>query len=679
MNSALVGFPQQRDIIEFPVAMKPALLVTVDAEEEFDWRNFSAAATNVSAMRHQDRAQRIFERYNVIPTYLVDYPVASQKDGYRPLLGYLSDGRCQVGAQLHPWVNPPIEEEISEANSFPGNLPYDFEYRKLEHLTRVIEDNFAVAPKVYRAGRYGIGINTPEILKALGYQIDCSVLAHFDLRRRNGPDFRDFSAQPFWFGRDGDLLELPLTIAIIGGLARRYANLYHANSHPLSQAIRAPAIMARLRLMDRIRLTPEGSSIDEAKRLTRNMLVDGGHRVFMITYHSPSLVPGHTPYVKTQDDLDRFIAWIDEYLDFFLHEIGGVAATPPMIREKALALKGPLSPAVRKQGQFQRIYETTAAPHRLPERIPPSHPSVSVIIPCYNSSQTIARALRSVWHGILQPTEVIIVDDASTDDSQLIIAKERRLPLTVITLSERCGAGHARNVGVEASSGEFIAFLDADDEWHKTKLAKQIAILISNPSLAYVSCRGRHVAPDLSLIRNFPDGEVTVGPDAWRALLAKNFISTPCVVARRSAFLTVGGFNPTLPIAEDQDLWIRMALVGEVGFVDEDLVIIHQRDNSLTQEYRNHELRVLLPWITSLVQRLHGRLEHREVKRILALRYAQFGRNAYPSQFWSGLALILWAVMLGNRPLENLWYLITASPPSRWVKRSFGLRRPASL
>jgi glycosyltransferase involved in cell wall biosynthesis len=678
MNPIFAGFPKQRDVIEFPVAMKPNLLVMVDAEEEFDWRNFSATATSVSAMRHQDRAQRIFERYNVVPTYSVDYPVASQKDGYEPLLGFLDDGRCQIGAQLHPWVNPPIEEEIGEENSFPGNLPYDLEYRKLERLTRIIEDNFAITPRIYRAGRYGLGINTPDILKALGYRIDCSILPHFDLRRQTGPDFREFSSQPFWFGRDGDLLELPATVGIIGGLTRHHANLYHPVSSPVGQAVRVPAMLARLRLIDRIRLTPEGSSIDEAKRLTRNMLVQGGHRIFIVSYHSPSLVPGHTPYVKTQNDLDRFLAWIDEYLDFFFHEIGGVPSTPSMIRDKALAFRGPLSPAVRNQSQFQHIRCAAAVPPRLADKASASHPTVSVVIPCYNSSQTISRALRSVRNGTLQPTEVIIVDDASTDDLRSALAEERAPPVTVISLAERSGAAHARNVGVEAASGEFIAFLDSDDEWHETKLAKQIALLISNPSLAYVSCRGRHLAPDLSFVGNFPDGGVVVGLEAWRALLAKNFISTPCVVARRCAFVAVGGFNPTLPIAEDQDLWIRMALVGEVGFIYEDLVTVHQRHNSLTREYRNRELRVLVPWIGSLVQRLRGRLGYREVRRILAQRYTQFGRNAYPGQFWSGLALILRAVVLGDRPLGNLWYLITASPPSRWAKTTLGLRGPAS-
>ncbi len=122
----------------------PYLLVVIDAEEEFDWRTVPSPSLNVKSMRHQYIAQKIFERFNIVPTYLVDYAVAAQRDGYEPLLEYLRSKRCEVGAQLHPWVNPPIEEELVERNSFAGNLPEELESEKIRVLTRTIEDNFAL-------------------------------------------------------------------------------------------------------------------------------------------------------------------------------------------------------------------------------------------------------------------------------------------------------------------------------------------------------------------------------------------------------------------------------------------------------------------------------------------------------------------------------------------------------
>jgi hypothetical protein len=101
-----------------------------------------------------------------------------------------------------------------------------------------------------------------------------------------------------------------------------------------------PAVFARLHLVDRVRLTPEGNSLAEAKRLTRAM-VRRGQRVFVLSYHSPSLEPGNTPYVRTADDLSRFLRWIEAYLEFFFGEIGGVAATPSFIYEEAAAACNP--------------------------------------------------------------------------------------------------------------------------------------------------------------------------------------------------------------------------------------------------------------------------------------------------------------------------------------------------
>lgn len=87
----------------------------------------------------------------------------------------------------------------------------------------------------------------------------------------------------------------------------------------------------------RTRLTPEGTRLAEAKRLTRRLLRDYHHRVFVLSYHSPSLDPGHTPYVRTHEDLQAFLAWIEGYLDFFFNELGGYATTPDLIRERMLA------------------------------------------------------------------------------------------------------------------------------------------------------------------------------------------------------------------------------------------------------------------------------------------------------------------------------------------------------
>jgi hypothetical protein len=335
-NQPLLG--PHHAAVDFPADEGPYLLVIIDTEEEFDWGIVPSSSTRVATIREQIRAQRIYERFGVVPTYAVDYPVAAQRDGYEPLLGFLKDGQCEIGAQLHPWVNPPIEEELVERNSFPGNLPAALEEAKLVRLTRTIEANFGTRPILYRAGRFGAGPNTAEMLARLGYRIDCSVLPYTDLRQKHGPDYSRFTARPFWFGPDHRLLELPVTAGMAGALAPLAWPLFPRIAAPAGQRLHLPGLFARFRLLDRIRLTPEGTSLAEAKRVTRALLERMGHRVFVVTYHSPSLAPGHTPYVRSAADLQYFLGWLEAYLAFFFGEIGGKPATPGFILERALAL-----------------------------------------------------------------------------------------------------------------------------------------------------------------------------------------------------------------------------------------------------------------------------------------------------------------------------------------------------
>ncbi|CAN0458903.1 unnamed protein product, partial [Discosporangium mesarthrocarpum] len=94
-----------------PEIDQPLLLVVVDTEEEFDWgRPVSRDQTSTKAIASQHRAQEILQKYGIKPTYVIDYPVASQASGYGPLKELYDDGLCQIGAHLHPWVCPPFDE-----------------------------------------------------------------------------------------------------------------------------------------------------------------------------------------------------------------------------------------------------------------------------------------------------------------------------------------------------------------------------------------------------------------------------------------------------------------------------------------------------------------------------------------------------------------------------------------
>ncbi|MGB8276054.1 MAG: polysaccharide deacetylase family protein, partial [Alphaproteobacteria bacterium] len=320
--------PATWSLVDFPPEQPPLLAVVVDTEEDFDWgQPLARSNTGVSSTSAQTRAHRIFERFGLKPTYVVDYPVASRREGFGPLRELLESGACEIGSHLHPWVTPPHVEEVTPRNSFPGNLAPDLEREKLRTLTRTIEDNFGVTPVVYKAGRYGVGPATPAILHELGYRIDTSVVPFHDIApEEGGPDFRHCPAKPYWFGPSRTLLEVPLTAGFAGTCASLGSALFPVLASKLGLALHLPGVAARLRLLDRIRLTPEGVTPGEHRALTRALL-ETGHRVFVFSYHSPSLAPGNTPYVRSDAELAAFLDRFERYFDFFMGEIGGQAAT----------------------------------------------------------------------------------------------------------------------------------------------------------------------------------------------------------------------------------------------------------------------------------------------------------------------------------------------------------------
>lgn len=316
----------------WPVAIRPdlppLLQIIIDTEEEFDWsKPFSRQSTGVLNIAHQEKAQRIFDRYGIKPTYVVDYPVASCSIGFGPLQEFLADARCEIGAHLQPWVNPPYVEDVNDILSYPGNLTPEIEREKLTVLTAAIERNLGVKPLVYRAGRYGIGPRSLGLLDRMGYEIDASVLPEIDLTRRHGPDFTAFGIHPFRFGPNGRRLGIPLTIGHVGLLGDRHRALYPWLDVKLADRFKFKAVASRLRLIERIGLSPEGYSLEEQMRLVRTQLARG-QRIFNLSYHSPSLMPGGAPYVRTEDDLARFLATLEGFLDFFERDLKGRFTTP---------------------------------------------------------------------------------------------------------------------------------------------------------------------------------------------------------------------------------------------------------------------------------------------------------------------------------------------------------------
>ena len=274
-----------------------------------------------------------------MPNYVIDYPIAAQPLAYEPLRAYQDEGRALIGAHLHPWVSPPYDEALTRPNSYPGNLPHKLEYEKLRILTETIAAHFGRRPLTYLAGRYGNGPNSTAILEELGYEVDISVAPPINYSADGGPDYSGYTADPFWFGERRRMLGLPGGGGYAGWLKQAGPPFYDLITHPALRWARLPGITSRLRAFERIRLSPEDYTLAEMQRLTRAML-DDGQRIFVFSFHSPSIHPGCTPYVRDEAGLKRFLDKTRRYFEWFFQEMEGETMTPLEIKAWLAQLAG---------------------------------------------------------------------------------------------------------------------------------------------------------------------------------------------------------------------------------------------------------------------------------------------------------------------------------------------------
>ena len=309
-DGSLLLAPAPEDMIALDQAFGTRFMLFVDTEEEFDWNApFSRTGHGVTALDAMARGQAYFAAAGVKPVYVVDYPVVDSDAAVDMMGGWLADGQADIGAHLHPWVNPPHVEEVTAANSYVGFLPEAVERAKLQALIDHIARRFGHRPVAYRAGRYGVGPHSAQLLEEAGFLLDSSVRSRFDYSAQHGPDFRGLPLQPYWAGPRRNLIELPLSTGFAGLLRGGGERLYQTAQTvgPLAGAL------ARSGMLSRVPLTPEGVPLHDALHAI-DALIGEGVRVLNFSFHSPTLEPGHTPYVRDEADRVAFYGWWDGVL-----------------------------------------------------------------------------------------------------------------------------------------------------------------------------------------------------------------------------------------------------------------------------------------------------------------------------------------------------------------------------
>ena len=270
---------------------------------------------------------------------------------------------------------------------------------------------------------------------------------------------------------------------------------------------------------------------------------------------------------------------------------------------------------------------------------------ISVIIPAWQSSATIGRALASIAVQTMLPHEVMVVDDGS-DDGTAEAAQAWREKLGPVALKvirqDNQGAGAARNRAIAEASGSLLAFLDADDEWLPGKLEASIAAL------------GNHLFVSHDMVVISGNDEIVFdcarhwrgATDPFLALFKRGFVATSTVVARREAVVEAGGFNESLRAAQDYDLWLRLAARGSYAVFSGPLTRYHINPHGITSNIdrrRRCSLAVLARNAPSLRGRRGALLAL--VARAAIIQYeAASAHGSFAKEILRAPLVLLWAL-----------------------------------
>jgi glycosyltransferase involved in cell wall biosynthesis len=232
---------------------------------------------------------------------------------------------------------------------------------------------------------------------------------------------------------------------------------------------------------------------------------------------------------------------------------------------------------------------------------PSQPPLISVVVPAFNSEAFLGACLDSVMAQAGDfALDVIVVDDGSTDDTAVIALT--RPGVRVLRQKANGGPSRARNLGLAAANGEWVAFLDADDLWPPGSLAARVAVLKRQPGTALVfgDCRQfddrgprAQTLFEASSLGRCAWGAGEIVPDAYRRLLHDNFITTGSVVARRAALAAAGGFAEDLRLVEDLDLWLRLARRQPIAWCGEVCLLRRRHADNLSRDPRAMSLAYL--------------------------------------------------------------------------------------
>ena len=218
---------------------------------------------------------------------------------------------------------------------------------------------------------------------------------------------------------------------------------------------------------------------------------------------------------------------------------------------------------------------------------------ISIIMPTYNRGYIIKKAIESVIRQTYSKWELIIIDDASDDNTEEIVGFIKDSRIIYIKNSKNKGANYSRNLGCEIAKGEYFAFLDSDNYWNPQKLERQVNILInSDDKVAFVFCRMEVTNRITQIIPN-DDFDIAM---LRKTLCKRNVIDTNTVLIKRSVFEKVGGFDNDMPRIQDWEIFFRIIVIHQYSVKYVPLVLDYNfiQPNSISMDDRKYIDAILL-------------------------------------------------------------------------------------
>lgn len=314
------------------IAVPRVVLFTVDTEPDRQW--FDHHITTTENVHCLPRLQQLLSELELVPTYLVTFSVATDPSAIAVLQQLQRGYGCEIGAHLHVWDTPPFDSEnwYSEFPAFAQDLPLDLVHAKLLRLTQAVTDAFG-PPTSYRAGRFGFSAEHIPLLEQIGYLVDSSVTPLINRSAkegvpisyggRGGRDYRRAPLEPYHPDYADDLkpgsarlLEVPLTV----GLSRKatpWSMAVHRSAPELVQRV-----MRKLGLSEVISAAPVHHSEEQLQTMLEHA-IESGRRVFNFTMHSSETMPGASPSIHSEEDVQRLfdrirrtMLWLRERIPF---------------------------------------------------------------------------------------------------------------------------------------------------------------------------------------------------------------------------------------------------------------------------------------------------------------------------------------------------------------------------